>query len=457
MTITDISVPSAGALRGAVRETTILPDHGGYDAARQAWNLTVDQRPAAVVAARDAEDVAAAIRFARDHGLRIAPQGSGHGAASLGRLGRTMLVRTDRMGSVEVDPAARIARVGAGARWRDVVAATAPHGLAAVAGSPDVGVVGYTLGGGLSFMSRTYGLACNSVVALEIVTGDGVRRRVDAEHDPELFWALRGGGGSFGVVTSLELRLHELTEVYAGSLMFGIERGSEVLHAWARLTRSALPDTFSTVGRFLKFPPIPEVPEPMRGRSFVCVEVFHPGAPGVADELLAGLRSLGPVMDTITVLPTTQLASVHADPEDPMPAAADGMLVGELSEATLDAFIATAGEPGDFPLLSTELRHLGGALARPAPGAGALSHLEAEYAMFSVSLAPVPELAVAAEHQIAQVAAALAPGAARHGYLNFCEQPRRLDAFFAEPELDRMRAVKSEFDPDDLIQANHEL
>jgi FAD/FMN-containing dehydrogenase len=241
----------AGALHGK-----ILPaSHAGYDDARRAWNLSIDQRPSAVVQPTSAQDVAAAILFARQHGQRIAPQATGHGAWPIGPMRDTMLLRTDRMNTVQVDPVTRTARLEPGAVWRDVVRAAAEHGLAAVAGAPDVGVAGYALGGGLSFLSRQYGLACNTIIAVELVTADGRWQRVDADHDSELFWAVRGGGGNFGVVTAFEIALFELTEVNAGIVWFEIDCAPEVLGAFAQLTRSGLPDELTLVGRLLKFTP----------------------------------------------------------------------------------------------------------------------------------------------------------------------------------------------------------
>ena len=298
----------------------VLPGDGRFDDTRRAWNLAIDQRPAAVVFPGSATDVAAAVRYAAERGLRIAAQGTGHNAGPLGSLADTVLLRTDRMRGIRIDPQARTASVEAGVVWLDVVQAAARHGLAALAGSsPDVGVAGYTLGGGVSFLGRKYGLAASHVLAAEVVTADGRLVRADSDHEPGLFWALRGGGGSFGVVTALEFRLLPFTEAYAGVLWYPIERGSEVLHTWSELTRGEIPDELTTVGRFLNLPPIPAIPEGIRGKSFVIVEAYHLGDPAQADELLAPLRALGPVNDTIATVPVPALSHLHMDPEQPVP------------------------------------------------------------------------------------------------------------------------------------------
>lgn len=366
MTLTAPPVPSALPI--------VLATGPDYDVARRAWNLAIDQRPAAIVRPRSAQEVGAAVRLAAERGQRAAAQGTGHGAWAMGSLIDTVLVRTDRMSSVEVDPAAGVARVGAGALWRDVARAAGEHGLAALAGAPDVGVTGYTVGGGLSFLSRRFGLACNRVRAVELVTADGRLRRVDAAHEPELFWAVRGGGGNFGIVCALELELLTLTEVYAGVLWYPLERAPEVLHRWRELVDGGLPEELTTVGRILKFPPVPEVPALLRGQSFVVVEAFHAGDPRVADDVLAPLRALGPAIDTMAVVPVSELSAVHMDPDQPAPVYGDGMTLADVTPDTVQALVAAAGPHSGFPLLSVELRHLEGALGRGSPAPARWAH-----------------------------------------------------------------------------------
>jgi hypothetical protein len=435
----------------------ITPEHARFDEARRAWNLTVDQRPAAVVFPESAEDVAAAVLFAREHGLRVAPQGTGHNAGPLGSLEDTILVETERMRGVQIDPNAWVARVEAGAVWLQVVKAAAQHGLAALAGSsPDVGVVGYTLGGGMSFLARKYGLATNAVRAIELVTADGRLVRADRESEPDLFWALRGGGGSFGVVTAIELQLLPITHAYAGVLFYPIERGSEVLHAWRELTHDdSLPDELTTVGRFLRLPPIPEIPEPVRGKSFVIVEAYHVGERAQADELLAPLRALGPANDTITTVPMPALSHLHMDPEEPLPGFGDGLMVAELPAEAVDAFVDVAGQNARFPLLTVELRQLEGALGRPHPTHGALSSIDAQYSLFAAGMVPAPELTGPVHAQVQAVKAALAPWAASHMYLNFAEGQGDPSRFWSEQAYHRLRRIKAAVDPDDLIRSNH--
>jgi hypothetical protein len=459
MSVYQTQLQAPRRLTSALAGKVVTPEHAGFDEARRAFNLAIDQRPAAVAFPESAQDVAAAVLFAREFDLRVAAQGTGHNAGPLGSLEDTILLKTERMRGVSIDPARRTARVEAGTLWLEVVQAAARHGLAALAGSsPNVGVVGYTLGGGVSFLARRYGLSANHVTGVELVTADGRLVRVDREHEPDLFWALRGGGGSFGVVTAMEFELFPITHAYAGILWYPIDRGPEVLHAWRELTNTErLPDELTTIGRFLNLPPIPEIPEPVRGKSFAVVEVYHLGDPADADELLAPLRALGPVNDTIATVPMTALSPIHMDPEQPVPYDGDGLMVEHLPSDGVDALVEVAGAHADFPLLSVELRHLGGELRRTRPDHGALGSLDADYLMFAIGMVPAPELEAPVRTQVQAVKDSLAPWAARHMYLNFAETQRDAATFFTEQAYHRLRRIKTAIDLHNVIRSNHPI
>ena len=371
---TDLSLRETLAnLRATIAGRVLTPADPGWDEARTGWNLAVDQRPTAVVVAASVADITHTVRAARRLGLAVAPQGTGHNAGALvanGGLTDAILLRMHELRRVEVDVARKVARVEPGAQWGDVVAAVAPHGLTALSGSShDVGVVGYTLGGGVSWLARTYGVAANHVVAIELVTADGVRRRVDALHEPELFWALRGGGGDFGVVTALEFRLFDIPQVVAGTMFWPIERAEEVLQTWAEWT-AEVPDSVTSVGRLLRFPPLPDLPPFLSGRSFVVVEAAILESPDRVDELLAPLRELGPEIDTVHPQPTSELLQLHMDPPGPTPGFGDGMTLTELPPAAVRAFLAAVGPDASTELITAEIRHLGGrARARGRRGA----------------------------------------------------------------------------------------
>jgi hypothetical protein len=366
-----------------------------------------------------------------------------------------MLLRTSRLTGAEVDAQARRARVAPGALWRDVVEPASEHGLAALAGSsPEVGIVGYTLGGGMGWLARRHGLAANSVTAAEIVTADGRLLRIDRENEPELFWAIRGGGGNFGVVTSLEFELYELPQVFAGMLLWPWERTAEVLHRW-REWEATVPDEVTSDGRVIQFPPIPDVPEPLRGRPFVGVEVAYLGGDAEGAELIAPLRELDAEMDTFAMVPPTALSVLHMDPEDPVPGLSSHRLLGDLGEEGFDALVNVAGPESGSPLLSVELRQLGGALAEAAPGAGATASVPGRFAMFAVGL-PMDEASGKAIHEhCGVVSEALAPWDQGSVYLNFTEHPVDTADGFPAETYERLRRVKEQYDPDDLFRGHH--
>ncbi len=434
----------------------LTPGDPGWDDARQAWNLTVDQHPAAVALPACVQDVVDTVRFASEHGLRVAAQGTGHNAGPLGSLAGTILIKTTSMRQVSIDPGAKIARAEAGAVWRDVVGAAAKHGLAALAGtSPDVGVTGYTTGGGISWLGRAHGLAANNVEAIEVVTADGRLVRADAGTETDLFWALRGGGGSFGVVTAIELRLFPVTEVYAGQLWWPADAASPVLQAWRELTQGGPPEEFTSAARLANFPDVPAIPEHLRGRSVVVVFVSHLGRPAEADALLAPLRALRPATDTIQIMPAKDLGHLHMDPEQPTPSVGDALMLASLPAEAIEAFARVAGPGPDTRIVWAEVLHIGGEMKRARPVSGALAALDAEYQVSAGGSAPSPQDVPAVERSVAAVAAALRPWAARQMYLNLADTSRDPASFWTPEAYDRLRRIKAAIDPDDLIRSNH--
>ena len=448
----------AGAVRDAAPHCVHLPGDPGYDAARLPWNLAVDQRPAAVAVPTSVEDVRTVVRAAAEHGLRVAPQSSGHGAAPLaGRLGASVLVRLHQLTGVEVDAERRVARVVGGTLWADVVTAAAPHGLTALHGSsPDVAVAGYALSGGLSFYARAHGLCSSSLVAVEVVDAAGELVRASAEENADLFWAVRGGGGGFGVVVALELSLMPVADVVAGMLLWPVERAEEVVRAWVAWTREA-PESATTALRVMSFPPLPELPPFLSGRRLVIVDGALLEDDARAAELLAPLRALAPEMDTFARIPTAGMLGVHMDPPAPTPAVSDHAVLGALDDAAVDALLAQVGVGSTSSLLFAELRHLGGAVGRPDPDAGALTHLPGDYALFCVAVAPVPEAAAAGLADAAAVVAALAPWALEARVLTLTEHVVDPASAYPEDSWARLRTLKAALDPRGVFQAVHEI
>jgi FAD/FMN-containing dehydrogenase len=458
MLITDPPGIDPSSLRDRMSGRVSAPGDIDWNEARQAWNVAVDQRPAAVAIPHSVDDVIAIVDFANERGLRVTAQGTGHNAAAFDTLEDTILVKTQEMRGVEIDAEARVARVAAGALWIEVTEPASALGLAPLAGSsPDVGVVGYTLGGGASWLARKYGLSANSVVAIELVTADGELVRADAEHHADLFWALRGGGGNYGVVTHMEIRLYPLTEVYAGMMFWPWERSAEVLKAWAAWTRTA-PDEVTTSARLMQIPPLPDIPEFLQGRALIVIDGAYVGDAASGAALLQPLRDLGPEMDTFAMMPPVGLSRIHMDPEGPTPAiAGGGQMLGALPDEAVDAFVAAAGPSSGTALLMAELRHLGGALGRAPEGHGALAGFAGDYMVFGVGIPATPEIAAAIPTSIAAMVDAIAPWDIGSAYLNFTEEPVDPAKFYEAGAYARLRRVKAEVDPEGRFRGNHDI
>jgi FAD/FMN-containing dehydrogenase len=435
--------------------TLLTTEDVNWNLERLAFNILVDQQPFGIALPRSADDVSEVVRAAAANGRRVAAQRTGHNAAPLGSLAGTVLLRTAGLGGVRIDAEARRARVGAGALWGDVVPKASELGLAALHGSsPNVGIAGYTLGGGVSFYDRKHGLACNRVTAIELVIAGGEQIRVDAENEPDLFWALRGGGGSFGVVTALEFDLLPLPEIFAGALLFPAEQAGEVLHGWREWT-AGVPEEMMSVGRLMNFPPVPEVPEPFRGKSFVVLEAIYCGDPADGAELVAPLRELGSAeMDTIQAQPPAGIAELHMDPPTPVPYTSESILTQELPASAIDSLLAAVGPGSGSQLVSVEVRHGGAALSRAPRDAGALATLPGTFLAFGVGFVPVPEAMAPTRAWLGAFKAALEPYDAGR-YFNLVEESFEIAQIFPSDILERLREVKQRYDPDNVFKSNH--
>ncbi len=439
------------------RNTTyrvVRPCDSGYDPARRAFNLTVDTRPAAVAYPRDPADVAAVVVDARQEGLRVAAQSTGHNLGAHGDLTAAVLVDVRELQEVRIDPVGRRVRVGAGVRWERVAPQLSELGLAALHGSsPKVGIAGYSLGGGMGWLGRRYGLQSSSVTAIELVTADGMARRVDARSDPDLFWALRGGGGNFGVVTAIEFTVYPVESLYAGTMFFPIERSGAVLHTFAALL-AGLPDEQMTWASLLRFPDVLEIPEPMRGGAWVVVYGAFLGDEQRGRRLLAPVRALAPEMDTFAVVPPAALGELAMDPSDPLPYLGTHLLLRDLPVDAVDALLDAALD--DDALAMVQLRHTGGALARTAPGAGARATLPGTVCLDVAGDLDDPGARRPIEAALRRIERAMSPYRAGV-YPNFVEQPADASAFFDEGTWARLCQVKHRVDPTDLFRGNHHI
>jgi hypothetical protein len=457
LTVTAPETAGVGVLRDLLDGEVFTPADDGWDEARLAWNLAADQHPVAVVYAESVADVVAVVDHAREHGLHVTTQGTGHFANTIGSFADTILLKTSRLRGLEIDPESRTARAEAGVLWEEVSLAAAEHGLAGLAGSsPDVGVVGYTLGGGLGWLARKHGLAANSVVAVELVTADGRRVRTDRDNEPDLFWAIRGGGGSFGIVTAIEFALYPVAEVYAGVLFFPFERSAEILNAWREWVEGT-PREVTSAGRLMQFPPIPDIPEPLRGQSFVIVEAAYLGSEEDGAALLQPLRELGPVLDTFAMIPAEDLRHLHMDPTEPVPGVGDGMNLVDLTPETVNALVAVAGPCSGSPLVSVELRQLGGAVADESPAHGAVGSIDAGFALFAVGMAMNEEMTSFVEARVTALKTALGPWTADRGYFNFSDVPADGESLYPPETYRALQWVKAAYDPDELFRASHPI
>jgi hypothetical protein len=440
-------------LRGLLPGKVVVPGDTAWDAARAPWVANVDQRPRAVVNVADAIDVVTIVRFAYDCGLTVAAQPGGHGGTRA--LDDTILLRTRGLGGIEVDVDARVARVGAGVKWGELMAALDGTGLTGLTGStPDTTVVGLSVGGGLSWFGRAYGLAADSLMALEIVDAYGDLVRVTADSDPDLFWALRGGGGDFGIITAAEVALHPAAEVYGGRLMWPIEHAPEVLRAYQAVTASA-PDELTAWFHLLRFPPIPDIPEPLRGGSFVSFDLTYIGEACLAEKLLAPVRALpAPMIDTLAPVQLSRIGDILQEPLDPTPALERSRLLAELSDQAIDALLDMAGPEAESMLTIVQLRHLGGALARPSAHPGAVGTLEENYQLFLLGIPAVPQLVQPLLAHLDHAERTMEPFATDRRMFNFLGHDADPAQAFTPEALGRLRAIKAERDPFGVIRSN---
>jgi FAD/FMN-containing dehydrogenase len=446
-------------LRSRVHGPVYAAGDDGMAAEVATWNVAITHTPAVAVGATCAEDVAAAVSFARRHGLRVAVQATGHGPVR--NADGSLMITTRRMQGVHVDPVRRTARVEAGVKWERVMEAAAPHGLAGMRGSSsDVGVVGYTLGGGLGSFGRKHGFAADSVRSLEIVTADGAIRTVCADSEPELFWAVRGGKGNLGIVTQLEIDLLPVRELFGGGVFFDGADAARLLHTY-RGWAATLPEEATTSIAIMRMPALEFVPEPLQGRTVVHLRYAWIGADlAEGERLVQPMLAAGrPLLGFLHPLLVTEMDSIHMDPVDPLPAWEKGMGLAELTEEAVDALLAAAGPQVEIPLLMVELRQLGGALSRQPAAPNAVAGRDVPWELFVLGPA-VPELAGVLPLVGRGVLGAMAPWQAEGGLFNHLGDvsgPDEVARVYPPAVLARLREVKAAVDPDGMFTFGHAI
>ncbi|MEV6371857.1 FAD-binding oxidoreductase [Micromonospora musae] len=439
----------------------LLPEDADYLAECATFNLMTPVRPAVAVGATGVADVRAAVRFAAERDLPVAVLATGHQV--VGSAEGAVLINMSRMNAVQVDPVSRLARVEGGTRWQQVLPETDRHGLAPVSGtSPTVGVVGYHLGGGASpILGRKHGYAADHVQAVEIVTADGELRRVTADSEPDLFWALLGGKGNFGVVTALEFTLFPVESFYGGGLFFAGEHAAEVLHAWREWVVDLPVETNSSVA-FLRMPARPELPEFLRGTFVLHVRFTSLQPREEADRLLAPIRALAPtVRDAVTELRYREAGSIFLDPPTPVPSVARSTMLRDLPAQAVDALLARIGPDSGARLGFVELRPLGGALAGPPAVPNAVPGRSAGWQLFG-SGGGQPDLAPAFREELTDLLGAVAPWAQDEIMPNLLSDwqgttPAELRVIYGSERYDRLAAIKKRYDPRNLFRVNHNI
>jgi FAD binding domain/Berberine and berberine like len=450
-----VSAAGLAELANQIDGSLFTPDHVDYPAESRGFDLAFVQRPDVVIAATSSADVARAVRFAYEHHLPVGLMATGHGQPV--PMTEGLLINTARLTEVQVDPLAATARVAAGATWEQVVAATAPYGLAPLSGSaPGVGAIGYTLGGGIGLLSRRYGFAADHVNRIDLITADGRELVVTPDQYPDLFWALRGGGGNFGAVTAIEIGLFPVAELYGGALFFAGEQSAQVLAAF-RAGVDTAPDSLSLSIAFVTFPNAPVIPAPLRGRFCVSVRVAYFGDEADGRRLIDGLRGCADsILDTVRTMPSTEIGTIHSDPTRPMPVNSASVALRSIPDELDQHVLAVIGPSCPFLV---EVRHLGGALARPPAIANAVGHCNAALNVFTSAL-PGSDQAVARMRQD-EFIASLQPWSDGGALLNFQPTGKTSRADIAtlyEPEiLERLMTVKASWDPANSFRFNQNL
>ncbi|GAB3257500.1 FAD-binding oxidoreductase [Arthrobacter pigmenti] len=444
--------PVLDALRAALGSAVLEPGMPEYLTEVLGFNLSVTHTPDVAVAARTTADIVAAVNIAAEFDTPISVQATGHGGDW--PIDGGILVSTKRLAHVAVDPLTKTATVGPATRWDAVLSASAPYGLAGLCGSaPDVGVVGYTLGGGLSPLGRTFGFAADLVREIEVVTPDGLVRRVTAESegvDGELFWALRGGKTGLGVVTEMTFDLLPISTVYGGALFFAAEDAANMMHYWAQWVKT-VPESVCTSAAILRLPPLPEVPEFLQGKTVLHIRVAITRNGPVEEALLAQLRDAAPaLLDSVGEIPMTAIGSIHADPADPVPFWGRGVLLKDCDSRLIDTVLGLAGPEHELPLLAVEIRQFGGALARPSKVPNAVGGRDAGFQLFVVGMV-MPQMPPGLVPMAGNtVLAAVEPWSTGGTQINFHgapTDPEKLAHAWPADIHERLQAVRQRVDP----------
>ncbi|WP_310273081.1 FAD-binding oxidoreductase [Haloactinomyces albus] len=442
-----------------VRGEVLLAGDAGYEEASSGYNLVLEHHPAVVVRASGPADVMSAVAFATRHETPVSVLNTGHSTAV--SADGSVLINTRRMQGVRIDPHQRVARLEAGATWDRVIHEASAFGLAPLSGSSSsVGAVGYTLGGGLGLLGRGFGYAADHVRSIDIVTAHGTLRQVTPEQYADLFWALRGGKGNFGVITSMEIDLFPVTRLYAGGLYFRGSDAKEVLNAYRRWTRT-VPEAMTSSLALIRFPWGAELPDELRGRFVVHVRIAHDGTAEEGERLIRPLRdAAATVLDTVADVPYTSTDGIHSDPVEPFPLLERSSCLRELDEDAVDALLHMVGPDSTCPMRLVELRHLGGALGREPRTPNAVGNRDARFLLYTAGPATAVDVDEVRDHAQATVDR-MAPWSTGGVLLNFLGADdvtaQHIRAAYGTEDYRKLLRVKRAYDPENLFRVNHNI
>jgi len=452
-----LSAEALDALRAGHAGAVLADGEAGYEEARSIFNSMIAKRPGAIAQCEGPDDVRAALAFARERGLEVAVRGGGHSVAGACLTDGGLTIDLRRMNAAEVDPAARTITVGGGACWADFDRASQPHGLVATGGRVSTtGVAGLALGGGSGWVERKFGLACDSLAAVELIAADGRAVRASEDENPELFWALHGGGGNFGVATELTFRLHPLPTYTAALLVWPAEAGPELARAYRELFESA-PDEAGGFLAYVTGPPEEFVPANLHGQLVCLVLVTYTGPEAEARDLIAPLLELGPAGEMIAEMPYAELQSALDDPPG-FRNYWSAEYLSELPDAALDVFCAK----GEEMIVPSPTQHIifpwGGAVARGAADSP-LATRESPWVVHPLTVWEDPADDERAIHWTRELCAEMRPWATGATYLNFVgdEGEERIVSGYGQANYDRLAAVKADYDPDNTFHLHHPI
>ncbi|TDU88303.1 FAD/FMN-containing dehydrogenase [Kribbella voronezhensis] len=442
-------------LRSTITGPVLTRGDEGFTEEVAAHNTIAVHTPEVAVGAGSESDVAAAVRVAAKHAVPVRVLATGHGTTASTAVTDGILVTTSRLNDLTIDPETRIAHIGAGCAWAPVIAAAAEHGLAPITGASDtVGTIGYTLGGGLGPLARTYGFSSDWARGFRLVTASGEVISANATENPDLFWALRGGKGGFGVVTSMDFELVPLTTLYGGSLFYDAEYIAPVLNAWVDWTKTA-PESASSSVAILRLPPLEFIPEPLRGKTLLNLRYAFVGDSAEGERLLQPLRDLAPrLIDGVAEMPAANIAQIHNDPRDPGPGWVRALLLDELDGDFTKTLLGAVGPEQQVPIIVTELRHLGGATARDVPEGSAVGGRTAAYSLSFVGV-PDPNLFTTVLPPLVDgIIAQLAPWVSTDNNINFAgglELQGSYETSWPAETSARLAEVRATYDPNSLF------